>query len=733
MLSLEVLSLVVIMIINAMIMWMVGTQGWRYRGNKFFIFAAGFVILWAIGTLGLIAGNNDLLARISLQLFLTAPMYTVLFLSLFGATFPDHKGKTFTFINSAFIAVTVPYSIFLILFPTLLVPEISISATHNTMVVDPFYYGMYTLYFILGFSVTFSQFIVRMPRYSGHQRQQMAYVLAGTMLAATFSLITNLMLPFAGTSDFIWLGPAWTLFYVITVSISIVKHQLFDIKLAAVRSTAYILALCVLAFIYYFLAYVVSVTLFHSETTVAVSISPVNIFLALLLAFMFQPIKKFFDRLTDSIFYRDKYNSEEFFAKLSILLTSTTDVRGLLERASREIAATFKAEQVFFLLYYHNGTPHHMSAGTTGHARVPMYDAKMLDAYMETNTSHIFLTDTLPLESNVRRMLVSHRIELVMTLWHNGQIVGHVFLGDHRSGRYTKRDLKVLSTISNELVIAIQNALSLHEIKEINATLQQRIDVATKELRSSNAQLRHLDEVKDEFMSMASHQLRTPLTSIKGYLSMVLEEDMGKITPQQRTVLNEAFNSSERMVRLIADFLNVSRLQTGKFVIEKNPVNLVDVVKSEVSSLQMMATSHDMKLDYITKETDVTLMIDEAKVRQVIMNFVDNAIYYSRANSTIKVTLEVEGKEVAVRVIDTGIGVPAEEQQMLFNKFFRAKNARQQRPDGTGVGLYLARKVITAHGGKMIFTSAEGQGSTFGFRLPIVDLKAGSETDNLKD
>ena len=570
---------------------------------------------------------------------------------------------------------------------------------------------------------------------SQHKRvQQSRLILAGVIPIIALAPLTGFILPLIfNYTQLIVLTPIYTLFFVCCVGYAMVRHGLFDIKFAAVRTAAYVMALVVLAVIYYFMAYIVSILLFRNDTVTSVSISPTNILLALVLAFMFQPIKKFFDRLTDNIFYRDRYSSEEFFDSLSRLLTSTTDVRGLLERASREISTTFKAEQVFFLLYYHNGTPHHMSAGTTGHARVPMYDAKMLDAYMETNTSHIFLTDTLPLESNVRRMLVSHRIELVMTLWHNGQIVGHVFLGDHRSGRYTKRDLKVLSTISNELVIAIQNALSLHEIKEINATLQQRIDVATKELRSSNAQLRHLDEVKDEFMSMASHQLRTPLTSIKGYLSMVLEEDMGKITPQQRTVLNEAFNSSERMVRLIADFLNVSRLQTGKFVIEKNPVNLVDVVKSEVSSLQMMATSHDMKLDYITKETDVTLMIDEAKVRQVIMNFVDNAIYYSRANSTIKVTLEVEGKEVAVRVIDTGIGVPAEEQQMLFNKFFRAKNARQQRPDGTGVGLYLARKVITAHGGKMIFTSAEGQGSTFGFRLPIVDLKAGSETDNLKD
>ncbi len=558
----------------------------------------------------------------------------------------------------------------------------------------------------------------------------------GVALAVSLPLVVTLsfIIPsVTGLFAFTEFGVSPLLLLVAGLYYSVIRHKLFDIRFVVVRSMAYICVLVTLSLVYYGLAYFVSVIIFERRTTEAVSISPINVVLALTLTLIFQPIKKFFDKKTNDLFYREKYRSEDFFAKLSSLLMSTTDIRGLLERASKEIAATFKTEQAFFLLYYYNNTPHHMSAGTDRHSRVPMFDAHTLDAYVEKNNAGIFLTEQLPHDSNIRRLLASYRISLVMPLRNNSSLVGYLFLGEHLSGSYTKRDLKVLSTISNELVIAIQNALSLHEIKEINATLQQRIDVATKELRSSNAQLRHLDEVKDEFMSMASHQLRTPLTSIKGYLSMVLEEDMGKITPQQKAVLNEAFNSSERMVRLIADFLNVSRLQTGKFIIDKNPVDLVSVVRGEVDSLDMIAKSHDMKLDYLTKETELVLQIDEAKVRQVIMNFVDNAIYYSRANSTIKITLDREGDEVAFRVIDTGIGVPVEEQAMLFHKFFRAKNARQQRPDGTGVGLYLARKVITAHGGKMIFSSEEGRGSTFGFRLPITALKAVSQSDNLKD
>ena len=280
-----------------------------------------------------------------------------------------------------------------------------------------------------------------------------------------------------------------------------------------------------------------------------------------------------------------------------------------------------------------------------------------------------------------------------------------------------------MTSVTDELVIGIQNALSLHEVKELNATLQQRVDVATKELRSSNAQLKHLDEIKDEFMSMASHQLRTPLTSVKGYISMVLEGDAGNVTPQQQKLLMEAFKSSERMVGLIADFLNVSRLQTGKFIIEKTLFDMRETVEQEVSDLKMIADSHAMKLKLKITGKDFLVVADEQKVRQVIMNFIDNAIYYSHPDGTIVVNLERLKDQVVVTIVDTGIGVPEAEQSRLFHKFFRAKNARKQRPDGTGVGLYLARRVVSAHGGSIVFSSKEGKGSTFGFRLPAAPKK----------
>ena len=282
--------------------------------------------------------------------------------------------------------------------------------------------------------------------------------------------------------------------------------------------------------------------------------------------------------------------------------------------------------------------------------------------------------------------------------------------------------MQTLEYIAGELSVAIMNALSIEEIRELNESLKQKVEAATKELKESNRQLQKLDEAKNDFISMASHQLRTPVTSIKGYLDMMLEGDLGKISPTQRAVLREAFSSSERMVRLISDFLNVSRLQTGKFMIDKQLTDLSQIIDDEVSLLNVVADQRNIKL---VKKVDKKLpktMMDVEKIRQVVMNMIDNAIYYSKPNSKVMVGAVKNGEFVEFTVKDTGIGVPKSEQKDLFSKFFRGTNARKKRPDGTGVGLFLARKAVLSHGGEMIFLSEEGKGSTFGFRLPIAKI-----------
>ncbi len=554
-------------------------------------------------------------------------------------------------------------------------------------------------------------------------RRNMQYrlLMIGTLPSLFFALVVSIILPMLfGWTHLVFLTPIYPVFFLICVGYSIVRHGLFDIRLAAIRSLGYILTIGLMAVVYIGLAYAFSLLFFKGDIVDGVSFSPISVVLALVLALIFQPIKQFFDRLTNNLFYRSDYSSEVFLREFGRILSFDTDLRLLLRQASSYITTTLGSEKAFFYI---------AGRGVLGQSggkkvRIPDVDVESLEKYYLKNheSPEVIMLERLE-DEKIIRILQSYQVKIVLPLILQKQAIGFLFIGEHKSRGYAMRDIKVLESIANELTIAVQNSLSVEEIRDLNESLQGRVDEATAELRSNNRQLQRLDEAKNEFISMASHQLRTPLTSIKGYLDMILQGDLGKITNTQKTVLSEAFLSSERMVSLINDFLNVSRLQTGKFVIEKRDCNLSDIVKEQLQMLNVVAKQYDLKLQVDLCKNAPSVKLDEEKVRQVVLNFIDNAIYYSPAKSTIKVSLSCSKDKILFKVVDQGIGIPKMEQAGLFTKFYRASNARKRRPDGTGVGLFLAKKVITAHGGEIIFESIENKGSTFGFSLPAPPSK----------
>ena len=550
-------------------------------------------------------------------------------------------------------------------------------------------------------------------------RRQIRAVGLGAIITAPLILLIAYIIPaITGSFEISQIAITPSIILVTAIYYATIRHGLFDLRAVAVRTMTYILTLSVLTAIYFLLAYILSIILFQGRaSSQGLSISPLNVLLALVMAIMFQPIKQLFDKLTNDIFYRGAYNQEEFLKEFSRILSYNTNTNLLIERASEYIADNLKSSSVTFFIKGRD-------LGRKNDSLSLRLSSKMLDEITENmpkkNKDDILIVDHLESE-RLRKILSHHKIKIVLPMRLNNETVGYLFLGEHKNDNYSTRDIRVLESISSELVIAISNSLSVEVIRDLNENLQQKVDYATRELRKSNEKLKELDKTKDEFLSIASHQLRTPLTSIKGYVDMLRDGDFGDVNEAQKNALDETFSSSERMVRLINDFLNVSRLQTGKFTIEKRPTNFSDLVQQEVNMLNLVAGQSDIKINAkIDKIEDIKL--DVEKVQQVVVNMIDNAIYYSKPNSTIEVRLKKTKDFAEFTVKDTGIGVPKEDQEKLFGKFFRAPNARKRRPDGTGVGLFLSKKVVTGHNGEVIFKSEEGRGSTFGFRLPYKTL-----------
>jgi signal transduction histidine kinase len=195
-------------------------------------------------------------------------------------------------------------------------------------------------------------------------------------------------------------------------------------------------------------------------------------------------------------------------------------------------------------------------------------------------------------DGHKRQLLNQLGVRISVLLRTKDQFVGFLMLGDKLSGDiYTEQDIDLLKILASQLAVAISNAIAYEQVSRFNETLKDRVNRATARLRVANHHLKELDNAKDEFISMASHQLRTPLTTIKGYISMLLEGDAEPLKPKQRKFAEMAFESTQRMVYVISDLLNVSRLSAGRFILDPEPTNLAQMVRDEVRLLANHAES----------------------------------------------------------------------------------------------------------------------------------------------
>jgi len=618
------------------------------------------------------------------------------------------------------------------IFTSLVVESASASVKGITLGVGPLYYivaGLMVGYVLVAIGYILKRNLAK-EVIDASKKQANLILTVGVLQAIGMVLVASTLLAEEPLSQV--LIPLSLFVMVVIFGYAIVRHRLFDIRLVAVRALAYSFSLVTIAGVYSLLAFGLINTALHGQNFVLQQVFYVGI--AVLLALTFTPLKAFFDRVTRKVFYQDSYESQKVIDDFSSALVSTVDIEDLSEHAADILKSAIKSQYIAILLPPEKTKKKGRRRLIINGEKTSFQEGNLYES-LSTNMEKLLVRDELYSENpEIFESMRNANCAIAARLETHGDFIGHILFGSKNNGRpYTRQDIELIHITTDELALGIQNALRFEQIRSFNHTLQEKVDEATAQLRHTNAELRRLDGAKDEFVSMASHQLRTPLTSVKGYISMVLEGDVGKITSMQRKLLSEAFTSSERMVHLIGDFLNVSRLQTGKFVLEQRQIDLSKIVMQEVDSLQTTAQAHGLALEYHAPSYFPLLYIDEGKIRQVLMNFIDNAIYYSEEGTEITVKLIIEGGYAVLQVHDTGIGVPKAEQAHLFTKFFRATNARKQRPDGTGVGLFLAKKVVVAHGGNMLFESVEGEGSMFGFRLPIKKLSAvpAEDTDKL--
>lgn len=224
---------------------------------------------------------------------------------------------------------------------------------------------------------------------------------------------------------------------------------------------------------------------------------------------------------------------------------------------------------------------------------------------------------------------------------------------------------------------------------------------------------KEVDRMKNEFLSLASHQLRTPLTAIKWRLEMLRGKSFEQLAPEQKTYIKDIDTSNERMIELVNSLLNISRIESGKLIIDPKMTSLEELMLSALDDLEIKIKEKNIKLRLSFQTNIYDVCVDRRLMSNVFMNLLSNATKYTPNEGNIEISIYTEGDNIITKIADSGYGIPEDDQPKIFEKFFRAKNVSRVETEGTGLGLYLVKAVVEASGGKVWFESEENKGTTF--------------------
>lgn len=566
------------------------------------------------------------------------------------------------------------------------------------------------IYILAVFTTSFVVLLLSSKHAENRIKLQIRIMIYGIAGALTVILVAQVVMPQIGIYQLrsITSAPAGLIFMT-ALSYSVFRQKMFDIRGAVLRSIGYTLSVLIVIGVYVLIVYGVS----KDVTTLRIDRNQEIFFVisAIILALLFRPSTKIIKRATSTIFFRNDFNPEELFNKVGHVLATELRIEALRNQIC-DLLNQYLNTTSNIVILDSNSTFIDSEGNISNEIKNFVNDLNILG-------EDLLVLDDLP-EGQLKKVMRSNRISVAMTLKVHNAKIGYLFLGDKSSGAsYYRPEIALIQTIAEEIAVGFQNSRSYSLVQQFNQSLQAKIDKATEDLQVANEKLKENDALKDDFISMASHQLGTPLAVIDGYLSLANSGMYGKLNPKLGKPLADALERAEVMKSLLNDLLDISRMTAGKFVLQLAPTNLSAMVLQEVSQLQPIAKKQDTELIYHQPQKDPPeLNIDPRKTSQVVMNLVNNALQYAPGGK-VDVYLENNDEFCTVRVVDNGIGVPEEEKSKLFTKFYRATNARKELPTGTGIGLYLVKKVVEDQGGSIIFSSEVGKGSLFGFRLPI--------------
>lgn len=624
---------------------------------------------------------------------------------------------------------------------------------------DQFYYIfpptiLYNFFIIFFIGLVFYGHIKLWQSYkksNGVQRSQIKYLFIATSIGFGGGSVS--FLPVYGVEIYPFLNLLIFPFAPI-VAYAIFRYRLMDLRIAIRKIVLTVLLSAFVYFVFYLIMWGYSRLFGGVYNNVAYFF---GIVVAPLFVIVFIWLKNKIKAFTDKHLFSSLYSSQEMLAKLADELNDSIDLDKIINLIAESIKEAMLPEKVCVLLIDGN-----YNSAFYDLQKSIEFDQKSID-YIASNyflNKYLFKTQKLLFKDEIQMLLKYSKknqekkdfenILFVMNkagmsvcapMVMSDKIVGIIALGPKIGGdAYAADDLDFLNSLSSQAAIAINNAKLYLQVQEFNQTLQQKVEEQTKEIREQKEKiekaynlekkslenLKKLDQQKSEFMLITQHHLRTPLTSMIGYVSLLQDGIYGRVPAKIAKVIKKFSVSSNSLIRMVNEFLDLSEFSMGQKVVKVKPgVDIASIVEDIINEMDFHAEEKGLDLKFKKpKEEIYKIQADVNKLQAALINIVDNAIKYTQKGSII---IELQNKtvgdakKVEIIVKDTGIGIEKKQIENLFlNLLNRGENAKKINVTGRGIGLYLSSKIIESHKGK-IWAESEGlnKGSAFHIELPV--------------
>jgi len=649
-------------------------------------------------------------------------------------------GSSFTIVSKTFPVYNqkVNLRLFLILIPILVVfftlpfrPFIKGIVIHEDSL-EPVLGPAYPIMVILAVGyIAYALFklIKKYRQSSGLAKLQLKYLLFGLFLFLISMLLTNVILPLFKVYHLTSFGPVFSIILTAFITYSIVKHRLMDIRIVIRKSVVYFGALVTVMLIGLGLM-MLNIRTFQNVIPAMIS-GPLVLLIGVIL---FNPIKNLYLKTANKYFFTSLYNYQATLEKLAQELTHTIDLDQIIDSIVGTIRNTMKLDRAGVLLFDEQTSNYQIkkTIGFTEANGISLVRSNFLTNYLSKNRHSILYQELESLQNNgegekseigkLKSNMKRIEASLCLPLLIKDRLIGIIVLGEKISKEaYTTEDLNLLESLTNQASIAIENARLYKQIQNFSETLQQKVDEQTKDIKEKNIRLQELLKMKSEFLSIASHQLRTPLTAIRGLLAMQADGDLDKLPEKKRKEeQRHMLTAADHLNIIVNDLLDAMELEGGNLNFKFQPVDLGKIIKEAVEELKPMFDKKKLYIKFIKPSKQIPKVEAEPKyIREVIMNVIDNTEKYTNKGG-VTILLSKKNSHVLIEVKDTGIGIPREDFHRLFKKFSRGEGAQFQHANGSGLGLFIVQNIMNEHNGDIkIISKGEGKGTTVILTLPI--------------